>query len=337
MDPFTASTAVVPLISLAGSCLSQCYRYGCSVAGAPEESRRLLEELVTLSGILVGLQALSQDALGPQQQPNDSISNLKEGTYACHTALDELKKHLEKALTSDSRTKAALKRAVWPLKKLETLSLVDRIERVKTNLNLMVGSLSTRLIVDQQSVIKNMATNVRDLTNRMELDSHVSKRRQILDWLTTYDHEAAHRRAAETRCEHTGSWMLEDETFNQWLNSSKGGGLWINGLAGYGKTTLTSLVIDFLGDLQDASLSELSYFYFDANKFRKPSCDYLLRFRHPTILCYATVTASTTRRRLRIPVGQTRLSSTIRTSAAPEPARRHHLIPPFEYHRRGRN
>src|SRR5689334_14417751 len=57
-DPLSISSGIAGILSLAGLVLSQCYQYGCNVAGAPEEAQKLISEVTSLSGILVGIQAM---------------------------------------------------------------------------------------------------------------------------------------------------------------------------------------------------------------------------------------------------------------------------------------
>ena len=128
MDPVSLSTAIIPLLTLAGSCLAQCYRYGCAVYEAPKESRKLAEELTSLSGVLVGVQGIAQD---DNMDTLSSSGGLEDLLGECKLALEETLDQIARATGDDKgsgKGMKMMKRALWPLKKQETLELVAKVE-----------------------------------------------------------------------------------------------------------------------------------------------------------------------------------------------------------------
>ena len=265
MDPISMSTAIIPLVTLAGSCLAQCYRYGCAVANAPNESKKLAEELTSLSGVLVGVQSIARD---------DSVHSLPSSAGfedllgECKIALEETLDQIERAMGNEKnggRTMKLVQRAMWPLKKQDTLDLVAKVERMKTKLTMTLTTVSTQLILQQQSVIDDMASNVQDFATQFKLESNIAKREKVLDWLTQHNPDAAHQRALRAYCDNTCSWILQEYVFQQWLRCSDHYALWLNGLAGYGKTVMTSFVIQYLLGAIGRSHTNIAYYYFDAS------------------------------------------------------------------------
>jgi hypothetical protein len=57
-DPISITSGIAGLVSLAGTVLGTCYRFGCAVADVPGEAKRLASELRNLSGVLVGIQGI---------------------------------------------------------------------------------------------------------------------------------------------------------------------------------------------------------------------------------------------------------------------------------------
>ena len=137
MDPFSVVTGLAGIISLAGTVISECYQYGCAVAGAPEEARRLVSEVTSLSGILVGVQALVKQTDLPEHQLQYPLKD-------CLAVLQALSSKLKKDCpeTSSSSAKRAMKRLLWPLKRNDTEELIISIERHKSALSLSMSSLS---------------------------------------------------------------------------------------------------------------------------------------------------------------------------------------------------
>lgn len=265
MDPISLSAAIIPIVQLAGSCLAQCYKYGCAVHDAPKESKKLTEELTSLSGVLVGVQGIAQD---------DNVHGLlRFGSFEdllgeCRHSLEEAQDQIERAMgheNDSARGMKLVKRALWPLKKQDTLDLVAKVERMKTKLTMTLTTVSTQLILRQQSVVDGMAGNVQQIAIQLQLESKKAKREKLLNWLTQHNPDAAHQRAVRAYCDGTCSWILEENTFQQWLGSSDHCAVWLNGLAGYGKTVMTAFVIEYLLDARVPSRTNIAYYYFDAN------------------------------------------------------------------------
>ena len=264
MDPFTISTALVPIITLAGSCLAKCYRYGCAVRDAPAEGRRLADELASLSGVLVGLQSLAD---------GDSIKlastgELMELVHECKITLQDVAQRIVIVTGVASNTKQServVRRILWPVKKQETVAMVVKVERLKSKLTLVLSGISTQLAIQQHDVLHNVASDVKHIANQLASNMTLRERQATLEWLTTHNPSVAHERALQSYCEHTCSWVLEAKVFVTWWDSSKHGALWINGLAGYGKTVLTSFIIETLQRNLVSEKTSVAYYYFDAS------------------------------------------------------------------------
>lgn len=267
MDPFSAATALIPLVTLAGSCLAECYRYGCTVRDASAEARQLVDELTSLSGVLVGLHGLAISADDDDTLRGKS-SEIKHLVSECKFTLQDVSQQIQIATGTTSNVKKSerlLRRALWPVKKQQTLEMVACVERLKTKLSLAVNGISTQLALQQKEVLQNMASDVKEIATKLANDAEGGKRQSALEWLTPYDPSLAHRRALEMRCEDTCNWILQDAAFERWWNSSKHCALWINGLAGYGKTVLASFVIETLRQKLNSAKGNLAYHYFDAS------------------------------------------------------------------------
>ena len=136
-DPFSLVTGVAGLLSFAGAVIGQCYRYGCAASGAPEEAKRLLSEVMGLSGVLVGVQGLvkQNDQRGLQFE-----MILKE----CKSVLEILSSKLQKYDPdgAQSSRKRTMNRLLWPLRKGDTDELIMALERHKLALSLALDALS---------------------------------------------------------------------------------------------------------------------------------------------------------------------------------------------------
>lgn len=136
-DPFSIATGVAGVIQLAGFVIGQCYRYGCGVSSAPDEARRLVSEVTSVSGVLVGVQ-------GVVKHGNPSGYQFESLLQELQSLLQKLSTKLEKEApnSGESKGKRTLRRLLWPLRKGETEDLVSALERHKNSLSLGLNSIS---------------------------------------------------------------------------------------------------------------------------------------------------------------------------------------------------
>ena len=74
------------------------------------------------------------------------------------------------------------------------------------------------------------------------------------------------RRASKKRMPGTGLWLLQDPVFQRWIRCLNGACeeyrlLWVHGLPGAGKTTLSSTIIEHIQTLENVQNPKVAYFY----------------------------------------------------------------------------
>ncbi|TIA62499.1 hypothetical protein D6C77_02723 [Aureobasidium pullulans] len=84
--------------------------------------------------------------------------------------------------------------------------------------------------------------------------------REILEWLSLSTHFSAVQNATyDARMSGTGKWLVEHDRYLSWISTP--GLLWLNGVAGCGKTLLSSKIIDHI----QRQTSQIAYWYFQFN------------------------------------------------------------------------
>ncbi|RPA91902.1 hypothetical protein L873DRAFT_1619220, partial [Choiromyces venosus 120613-1] len=103
-------------------------------------------------------------------------------------------------------------------------------------------------------------------------------RAEILAWLSPLEPNIRHQNVQASRVANVGSWLLETEQFRSWnYGDSQSGSdkatIFCYGNPGAGKTYISSLVIDTLGDQASGHNIAVTCFYFDfaAEKEQTPS------------------------------------------------------------------
>lgn len=96
----------------------------------------------------------------------------------------------------------------------------------------------------------------------IQVDARFDK---VMNWLSPPDPSTNFNIARELRHQRSGQWLLDSDTYSAW-KAEPNSFLWLNGIAGCGKTILSSIVV---ADLEQANDLTLLYFYFDFSNVDK--------------------------------------------------------------------
>ncbi|RDA90642.1 hypothetical protein CP533_6830 [Ophiocordyceps camponoti-saundersi (nom. inval.)] len=113
--------------------------------------------------------------------------------------------------------------------------------------------------------------HVSEIVDNLRSRQHDGEHQQILYWLTSTDYAAKQRDCLEERKLGTGRWLLDSDTFDDWIDTP-GQTLFCTGMPGAGKTILTSTIIDHLQSLyiKDDDVG-VAFVYFDYNYHEEQS------------------------------------------------------------------
>ncbi|KAG9907320.1 purine and uridine phosphorylase, partial [Aureobasidium melanogenum] len=126
-----------------------------------------------------------------------------------------------------------------------------------------------KILQEVQKTVESTNKNVEKLCASALSDS-------LKNWLHAPDSSINYNRAIKKRHPGTGLWFLQSETFADW--SVEGNRfLWLHGLAGCGKTVLSSIIIEHLQKEPPSSHVYLLYFFFDFVDKEKQSHENMIR------------------------------------------------------------
>ncbi|KAH7201175.1 ankyrin repeat-containing domain protein [Fusarium oxysporum] len=148
----------------------------------------------------------------------------------------------------------------------ELLAYVPAAEVQETKKALEVLQLVQQQIGDVQQT--TVATKAATDSIRSHLRTDEMKR-----WLCPPDPSTNANHAMKLRHEGTGAWLLENPVFQEWYSGSRRH-LWLNGLAGCGKTVLSATVLDHLVKGDDRLVLR---FFFDFGLTTKQTLDGMMR------------------------------------------------------------
>ncbi|KAK2590467.1 hypothetical protein QQS21_011854 [Conoideocrella luteorostrata] len=158
---------------------------------------------------------------------------------------------------------AAATAAAFANELLEGLDTVDvgRTPEIREALNELQAQMNH---MQQTAIVTEAATR----SIRSDLRTDMIKR-----WLCPPDPSVNANHARTLRHEGTGTWLLESPILQEWHLGSRRH-LWLNGLAGCGKTVLSVTLLDYLAKKNDRLVLS---FFFNFNDTAKQTLDGMLR------------------------------------------------------------
>ncbi|KAK6543588.1 hypothetical protein TWF694_000331 [Orbilia ellipsospora] len=120
--------------------------------------------------------------------------------------------------------------------------------------------------------VKEIHAGVQATSDKVSHLESERRREKIQKWLSPTDPSTNHNEALQKCHKGSGSWFLKETKFNEW--KKHGSFLWLNGIPGCGKTTLSSSIIN---DLSSAQNPCVLYFYFDFRDGSKQKFEAMIR------------------------------------------------------------
>ncbi|OBS23314.1 hypothetical protein FPOA_03863 [Fusarium poae] len=253
-NPFDMEVAasIAGLISLADVTFRVVYKYVRGVKEAESDIRNLKREIEGLSSVLRTLHALA-DVLVTEGESNKTA--LSVGVLdQCKETLEEIRVKVQGAFASFEENRflrATLQKLKWPFSDKETKELLSKLSRHKLTISMATSadSLSKlHILLNQQAehngkieeAVKNIDEKTKLIAN-IQLDK---EKRRILNVFMDPTLNPRHNldQSIKLRQPTTGTWLMSSVELQSWFNDP-GSLLWLNGIAGGGKTILAGLVI----------------------------------------------------------------------------------------------
>ncbi|KAF8858973.1 hypothetical protein BDZ45DRAFT_621579, partial [Acephala macrosclerotiorum] len=247
--------------------------------GAASQYQELMRELDGLQKALDKIERLKET---PDRM--ESICSIKAAALNCAYVLRDFRRKLDtyEGLGPGKRRRSAkngMKMVRWEL------SMKDDVQNLRMYLQMHTSSLITRLAIeglditaaaaaeagknhdsvdrklsDTQAAILEVQSNVANILQEQE----DQRKRKVLHWFspsTLYDKQ---QYTFSQHQEGTGTWLLEDDRFVNWVNSQASDQvLWCAGHPGAGKTIMSSVIIDHLQNLYQHRNIGIAFVYCD--------------------------------------------------------------------------
>ena len=269
------AASLASLLEISGKIVAAGYGYISKVVYAPSRMRMVLSKVSSVNLVLGRLEeyAADQSATGStgilyvlfrNGVFDDCKEVLKEIDGTVQICMAEAESH-----SSKRDFKAAVKRAIWPMKEKET-------EEVLKHLDSLRSVLSDAIAQDSATSLHRLEQTTRQLHHTTTKMTSTQHHAELMAWVCPYDRDPFdnYQAALSRRLIGTGSWLTESKSFKTWSQHDHGI-FWLRGLPGCGKTVLTSTVIEHL-QYTLASNEDgiaLAYFYIDYRDPAKQNLD----------------------------------------------------------------
>ena len=264
------AASIAGVITLSAQVTALSYKYLNGVKNASKDINRLINELTSLSGILMALQAGASTnwttRFSDQNSSDSSTHSIETLIPECTSLIEELQMKLEiKPTSKQDPTKAIVgvfRSLLWPVKEKETNEYVQKLERLKTLFTLAIS-------VENLTTSTHVASKLPELERtiaKVATSQDATKKEQVLNWISCLDPTTNHQQASKLKTPATGQWLLDNREFQAWVQGQDGtsGRLWLHGMLGSGKSILISTVINYLKNIVTQHRHYgLAYFYFD--------------------------------------------------------------------------
>ncbi|KAK2846352.1 hypothetical protein FQN49_005808 [Arthroderma sp. PD_2] len=264
MDPLSIAASVAGLVTLSGVIISKGFKISDRFNNSKKELDALLSEVSNFSGLPVGIQShLQQDESSGRVAHGTSATSEKPASHEraeqpmetalkdCKVIMEEIRNLVEKLSKTPSFRLALSKDMLTH----EAANLTAKLERYKSFfiLSLQVNSRAqgeasredTSLMKDQLEEIKSTQRRIED---KLEIEIKHKRKEEILDWLGAAT-IAAHSDVLESRHPQPENWFLSSPEYTSLISTDGPSFLWLDGIAGSGKTVLMSTAIDHIQDL----------------------------------------------------------------------------------------
>ncbi|EOA85575.1 uncharacterized protein SETTUDRAFT_169699, partial [Exserohilum turcica Et28A] len=145
---------------------------------------------------------------------------------------------------------------VWKFKKEEIAGILDRIERLKSLVEIALQMDHFKL----SQTIKDDTHLVRTHVDEIWQDKDAAKHRRILEWISPSDYPAQQSDIINRRQKGTGQWFLDAPQVATWLSEHQAT-LFCPGIPGAGKTMVAAIAIDQLLKSVQSGSHGVAYVY----------------------------------------------------------------------------
>ncbi|KAH7082954.1 ankyrin repeat domain-containing protein [Paraphoma chrysanthemicola] len=257
MDPLSVTGSIVAILQLSAKVLA----YLNDVKDASKDRAQCEIEMSNLYSLLVSLRSRLEE--GSASQP---WYTAVRALASENGPLDQYKQALETLqakMIDGGRLKKAGEALMWKFRKEEVMSVLARIERLKTLVGVALELDHFKLsqaIKDETTQLRKQVPAIQSGVDTIQQHHDSTKHRALLDWISSSDYPAQQSDIIRRKEEGSGQWFLDAPEVSRWLDEA-GATLFCPGIPGAGKTMIAAIAIDRLLGTAQPSSHRVAYVY----------------------------------------------------------------------------
>ncbi|KAF2008360.1 hypothetical protein BU24DRAFT_360556 [Aaosphaeria arxii CBS 175.79] len=257
MDPLSVTASIIAILQLSTKVLA----YLNDVKDASKDRTQCAVEISNLYNLLFNLRARLETG-----DPEKSWFTALRGLAVENGPFDQFKEALETLqtkMTDSGRLGRAGEVLVWKFKKEEIASILGRMERLKSLVEIALQMDHFKIseaIKSDTDFVRAQVPGIKSGVEKIQQDQNSAKYRQVVEWVSPSDYPAQQSDIIKRRQEGTGQWFLDAPETARWLTEANGT-LFCPGIPGAGKTMIAAIAIDHLSKSAQNSSHGLAYVY----------------------------------------------------------------------------
>ncbi|RYP78164.1 hypothetical protein DL769_003245 [Monosporascus sp. CRB-8-3] len=259
MDPVQVVGLVASIIQLIET-TAKVIGYVNDVKDAPTERAQFARHASSLLALLTDLRYQLEEAKIASDPWFVALRDLGAGGGPLDQLQDQMERLATKLEPSIGRLKKLGKTLIWAVDKKEIEAVLAQIERVKTLVMLALQNDQLKLALAMKRDLIDVKEDLRAAIGETIAEREDEEFQEVTAWLSSLDFATKQIDFLNRRQAGTGDWLLSDLRFQRWL-AGKERTLWCPGLPGAGKTTLASMVIDWLQNQHQDTHAAVIYLY----------------------------------------------------------------------------
>ncbi|WAO94531.1 NACHT domain-containing protein [Fusarium falciforme] len=232
MEGLGVAANVIAVIDLTAKATSACAAYLKAVKNAKTDIERLQSELRNLDAILHGAARLVKGHDGSKLQ---TMGQLKGALSDASSQLQQLIVKLEdkQGKTRKAMSHFGFRALKWPFESAEVASIIQDMERNRSNISAALVIDNTALQVETHSTVQEISSNVQHINRILDMSKIPVAKGAAFD---------SHTNEHDPKCLPNTRVELQ-QTITAWAEDTRSDTIfWLNGMAGTGKSTISRTI-----------------------------------------------------------------------------------------------
>ena len=271
-DPLSVTASAAGIVSLGITVCQGLIDYYQKYKDKVRDVAKTTQSIETVLSTLNSLESILKTRKFSSSQ-GALVTTIEDSIKACVESIDDLQEELERIKDPSkpgfrTTVRAEIQKLAYPFRVGTLARLRADVQEIRSNISFVIDTLNLGQLGDVQNGMSDVKATLASM--------RTSQIREQVEWLEAPDPTSDYNDASEKRQAGTGRWFVEGTQFGSWLHGDCTF-LWLNGLAGCGKSVLSSTVIQKLVNHTRVHHGTVAFYFFKFSDTSKQDLKGLLR------------------------------------------------------------